>query len=359
MDSLIQLINSKYFIIQNLADGVYAALHRPGANAVANACIIDLGDQTLVFDTTLTPQSGTDLNLAAETLTDHQVTLVVNSHYHIDHTWGNQAFHPECDLIASEGTSRLMARKTPEEYRQLKDDTAEKARSLDQTISNQNLDLQVNNGAVSSQPNLWVSYISGILEALPRLRVRLPNITFDTQLTIHGSRRSVILATYSGGHTSSDTVLYLPEDGILCAGDLVYVDTHPYLSEAELDKAPRVLAELMNFDPQTVVPGHGPVASQSTLKSMLDYLDKLAAITAREFARTESADNLLKTSIPAAYNEWDLAHHFHPNLCAMFQHISREASGLLEKDLHENSNSPEAIPGELYPVPCVVAPDSI
>jgi cyclase len=353
VSSIIQMINSKYFVFQQIADGVFAALHRPGGNAVANSCIIDLGDQTLVFDTTLTPQSGTDLNLAAEALIDRQVTLVVNSHYHIDHTWGNQAFHPESDLISSEGTSRLMARKTLEEYRQLKDETAEKARSIE------HLDLQESIRLNTSQPKLSMSYVAGITEALPRLRPRIPNITFDQQMTIHGSRRSLTLYAFTGGHTRSDTVLYLPEESILCTGDLVYASLHPYLLEAELDKLPLVLNELLALDPEILVPGHGPVDSKGALLSMLDYLGTLESIAARQYTSAGTATNLLKTALPAAYDDWELEHHFHPNLYYMYQHVARKASEHEEGDSQDNSIFLERTQLEPTVIPFAATTDSI
>jgi glyoxylase-like metal-dependent hydrolase (beta-lactamase superfamily II) len=283
---------------------------------------VDLGDQTLIFDTTLTPQAGIDLNLTAEALTNRQVTMVINSHYHIDHTWGNQAFHPDCDLITSEETMRLMARKTPEEYRQLKEEIAEQSRSMEQ------LSLQSYPNHDLTPPKLWMSYAAGIQEALPRLRPRIPNITFDHHMTIHGSRRSAILYSFSGGHTSSDTVLFLPEERILCAGDLVYTNLHPYLSEADLSKLVPILNELSALDPVTLLPGHGPVASKDALRSMLRYLGRLEEIATRLLSKGSISRDLPKIPFPAMCSNWELEEHFHPNLYHMVLHVIKQTGAL-------------------------------
>jgi glyoxylase-like metal-dependent hydrolase (beta-lactamase superfamily II) len=90
---------SPYFHIEQLADGVYAALVREGSGALGNAGIIDLGDETVLFDTMLTPGAAFDLRAAAEQLTRHRIRYVVNSHWHRDHVYGNQVF-TDADIIS-------------------------------------------------------------------------------------------------------------------------------------------------------------------------------------------------------------------------------------------------------------------
>lgn len=98
---------SRHFQLEQLADGVYGAFGHEGAGTMANAGIVDLGGETLVFDTFFTPQAGADLRRAAEELTGRPVSLVVNSHWHADHTFGNQAFAGT--FVAATRTAELMA----------------------------------------------------------------------------------------------------------------------------------------------------------------------------------------------------------------------------------------------------------
>ena len=62
-----ELSTSRHFRLEQLADGVYAAIHSEGGEAIGNAGIVDLGDRTLVYDTFFTPQAAADLRFAAET----------------------------------------------------------------------------------------------------------------------------------------------------------------------------------------------------------------------------------------------------------------------------------------------------
>ena len=55
------LFGSKHFQLQQVAEGVYAAIHIDGGAAIGNAGIVDLGDRTLIYDTFFTPQTAEDL----------------------------------------------------------------------------------------------------------------------------------------------------------------------------------------------------------------------------------------------------------------------------------------------------------
>src|SRR5438270_10832420 len=85
------LPHSKHFRINELAEGVYAAISTNEGSAVGNAGIVDLGDQTLVFDTFMTPMAAQDLRAAAESLTGNSIAYAFNSHWHNDHIPANQA----------------------------------------------------------------------------------------------------------------------------------------------------------------------------------------------------------------------------------------------------------------------------
>jgi cyclase len=52
---------SDHFVLERLADGVYAAIGRGGSPTFSNAGFVDLGNQTLIFDTFELPEAATDL----------------------------------------------------------------------------------------------------------------------------------------------------------------------------------------------------------------------------------------------------------------------------------------------------------
>src|SRR5512139_3020840 len=111
-----QYSRSRHFVLHPLAEGIFAAIAIDGGHAICNAGLIDLGGQILVFDTFLTPQAALDLRQAAMELFGRSPQIVINSHYHNDHIWGNQVFLPEAQFVSSNETRQLIMTEGTEEY---------------------------------------------------------------------------------------------------------------------------------------------------------------------------------------------------------------------------------------------------
>src|ERR1043166_4944197 len=89
------------FQIVKVADGVYAAIAKSGGLASGNAGFVIGNDGVLVFDTFSTPAAIEELIAEIQKLTKAPIKFAVNSHYHLDHTGGNQVLvAPGVPLIA-------------------------------------------------------------------------------------------------------------------------------------------------------------------------------------------------------------------------------------------------------------------
>src|SRR3989442_15194096 len=78
------------FQLIKVADGVYAAIAKPGGLASGNAGFVVGDGGVLGFDTTFTPAAMEELIGEIEEQTQQPIKYAVNSHYHLDHTGGNQ-----------------------------------------------------------------------------------------------------------------------------------------------------------------------------------------------------------------------------------------------------------------------------
>jgi cyclase len=308
---------SRHFKIQQLTGGVYAAIAAGGGAAISNSGIIDLGDSTLVYDTFLTPQAAKDLRRAAMELTGRDPEIIVNSHYHNDHIWGNQVFSPQARLISTTKTRQLIQ---TEGNAELEWALANSAKSLEK-FSRQYADAK--SDRERNEALLWVEYYKGLVEDLPGLTVRLPDLTFDKSMTIHGRSRTLDLIPYEGAHTANDTVLYLREDRITFMADLLFVDCHPYLGECDAFKLLEALKDIEGTETSIFVPGHGPVGDRDDLKLMMEYitmcLERSKTLVLQGIA---SEEQIGKEELPEKYAAWDLSRFFHANLQAMCRQFS-------------------------------------
>lgn len=117
-----------------------------------------------------------------------------------------------------------------------------------------------------------INYYEGLVETLPLLKVRLPNLTFDDRLSIYGSERTAHLIALKEGHSPSESILYLPAEGIIFMGDLLFIDFHPYLADGDPINLLSILKELEEYDVQSFIPGHGRIGSKKDILQEREYI---------------------------------------------------------------------------------------
>ena len=264
---LTRLPESKHFQIERLVDGVYVAVSSEQGYAICNAGIVDIGDKTIVFDTFISPEAAKDLLEAAEQLTSHKVTRVVNSHYHEDHIRGNQVFSPDVDIISTVWTREAIAQNEPKEISWEKENVPQRI-----------IEAQSRLGVEKDPKRLrelafLIVYYRAMSESHPKLKTRLPNIVFEHKLVIYGTQRTVELLPFAG-HTASDVILYLPEEKIAFMSDLLFINIHPYLPSGFPADWKQSLSKIEALGIQTAVPGHGPVGRSADLSLMLNTFSR-------------------------------------------------------------------------------------
>ncbi len=316
-DSSNVLPTSPYFQLEQLAEGVWAAIVARGTGAWGNAGIVALGERTLVFDTFLTPAAARDLRSAAESLTGQPVRYVVNSHYHMDHMHGNGVFD-DATIITTEKTRERIAVRGAEilaRMRERPDDLA----SLDSEIAS----------AATSELADDLRVLQGdyraLYAALPELTLRLPDITFEQRLTLHGTERTIEALSFGGGHTSSDAFLFLPAERIAFLGDLLGVRMHPSFGQADLEQWDEILERIEALDIQTVVPGHGPVGALDDVATLRQYLFDIETLVDEAIVRGETAEQIAALPPPAAYAAWGARTIYTDNLRHLYGLLARSA----------------------------------
>jgi cyclase len=320
----IDLNQSPHFWLEQLSDGVYAAIHREAGWAISNAGIIDLGDHTLVFDTFMTPAAARDLRQAAENLTGRPAHAVINSHYHNDHIWGNQVFSADVDIISTTRTRELITKEGPLEVQGFKDTAQQTLNALDAQLKKENDELS------RTHLRTGINYFQAAIATLPELQIRLPNLTFRENMTFLGSKRSANLIAYDGGHCGSDAILYLPEDNIVFMADLLFIGGHPYLADGDPDKIQHILGEIRKLEAKIFVPGHGPVGQALHLDWMDEYINNLNSLVRKAMSKGATEEEIGKITIPEDYKDLIMPNFFPANLKFLHQRQISSRAGLVE-----------------------------
>ncbi len=296
------LPTSDHFQLEPVAKGVYAALSIKGGGASSNAGIVDLGDRTLIFDTFETPRAAADLASAAEELTGHPVTYVVNSHAHADHWLGNQVFAPHVSIVATHATREQMG-EVAQNMQKLAQDPSELQEYIQQDQARLAAsDDERERATLEHSIARWYHVLAG----LPTLKPRLPNHTFAGKLTFYGSERKAELLATGHGHTPGDCLLVLPEEKVAFTGDLAFFGRQPFMAHCDPEGWVAQLEALERSTIETFVPGHGPLGDKGDIALQKRYLVTLQAWVARAVEAGQAVEDLLQQPLPAPFDAWSL-----------------------------------------------------
>lgn len=190
-------------------------LLRTASNMGNSSVVAVLGDEeTLLVDDGFGPLAGR-LAALVDSLGGGPVRTIVNTHYHWDHTEGNEHFGAGATIIAHDHVREALA----------------------------------------SRP---MPATGELMAAAGR-----PDVTTTETLTLHaGGRTARVIAMPRGGHTGGDCVVHFPEDGVLVVGDYWFADRWPIIDLDDGGSVDGYLANLrgilaLGSDDTIVVPGHG------------------------------------------------------------------------------------------------------
>jgi len=184
----------------------------------------------------LTPR----IQAAIAAITTKPVKFVLNTHWHSDHTGGNENFGKAGAIIVAH-------------------DNVRKRMSTEQ----------------------FIEFLR--MNTKPEPKVALPSITFSTDMSFHINGEEVRAFHVPRAHTDGDTIVHFTKSDVIHMGDCYFNGMYPFIDTSSggtidgvVAAADRVLA--MAGEGTRIIPGHGPLASKADLKG---YRDMLATMSQR------------------------------------------------------------------------------
>jgi cyclase len=286
---------------EKVSEGVYYATASGTMNVGANSPILVNDDEALVVDSEITPAAARALVADLKVITSKPVRYVVDSHYHYDHAFGNQIFGPDVQVIGHDNTRRRMLTNVMEQYTYLSSVQPVPARveALKQRIA-QEADPQ-QKAALERQVANSLAY----LEQVKEIKVTPPSLTFNATMTLHRGRREIQILYLGRGHTDTDVIVYLPNERIVCTGDLME-SVISYAGDAYVEEWIATLDKLRALDFDTVMPGHGVVFKGKTkIEAFQKYLgDVITQVTALRRQGLSADEAAQKVDVTAYRNEF-------------------------------------------------------
>ncbi|HET9681449.1 MAG TPA: MBL fold metallo-hydrolase [Candidatus Limnocylindrales bacterium] len=189
-------------------------------------------DEAMVIDTRSTGRQAQEVLDDLRALTPNPVTVVVNTHWHFDHSFGNHTLRPATIWGHEQCRPRLEQQGEA-----------------------------VRREVAAELPELAEDIATVVIDP--------PDHSFAETARIHVGARPIWLRHLGRGHTDTDIVIEVPDAGVLFAGDLVEAGAVPSFGDAYPLDWPETAARLLELVRGPVVPGHGAVGDRGFVEDQL------------------------------------------------------------------------------------------
>ncbi len=236
----------------------------------SNAVVLTTGEGVLVIDTRQHPRDGQDLLDRIRKITDKPVKWVITSHFHGDHHYGNSVFKAAgATIVAQQDTARIMAKVQDKEF--------------------------------ARRANFFKSRGYDPAE----VKLTLPDVTFDSELTIMLGGREVRLAYLGPGQQAGDTFVFFPHARTVFTTGMFGPHSMPNMAfTPSVDGWLALLDKLAAMDVDRILPAHGDVANARDVRELhAMILDEYTTVKGA-IAKGVSLDDALATLTFPQYKDW-------------------------------------------------------
>ncbi len=252
--------SSVEIVPEKITDNVYVLFGSGG-----NIGLFMGDDGTLIIDDQYAPLSE-KIKTAINGLTDNPVKYVVNTHWHGDHTGGNEAFGSDGATIVAHSNVRKRL------------STEQVMKAFNRTVP-------------PSPEGAW------------------PVITFEKDVTLHLNDDDLMIFHVHNAHTDGDAFVYFKNNNVLHMGDCFFKGRFPFIdlgSGGSIDGAIKaVSAGLMIVDEETVIiPGHGSLATKKDLEDYSQMLNTIKDRVEKAMADGMTIDEIKAAGLDEGYEEW-------------------------------------------------------
>ena len=241
-----------------LSDTVYMLMGRGG-----NVGISTGEDGLYIIDDQVKPVTK-ELLQAIRKISDKPIRFVINTHYHADHTGGNETIGGAgAVVIAHDNIHKRMTTK---------------------------------------QVSIFMNNTTP-----PYAKAALPVVTFNDRMSLHLNGETATAYYVANGHTDGDSIIHFPKSNVIHMGDMFFNGMYPYV---DLDAGGSIegmvvaadLALSMADESTRIIPGHGQLAMTEDLKIYRDFLIKASTNVQ---ALIDQDMNLQQIIAAKPTDEWD------------------------------------------------------
>jgi len=202
-------------------------------------------------------------------ITDKPVRFVINTHYHGDHTGGNEPF-------ANTGST---------------------------VIAQDNVRKRLETGGTAGNGG------SLKMEVKPASKATLPIITFEHDVTVHLNGEDIRALHFPAGHTDGDAVIFFPKNNVVHMGDDFVRYGFPFIDVASGGSVPGMIAAMEKVSAELpadvrVIPGHGGLSNLDDVRAYVKMLRETSAVVQKAIDEHKTVEQMKQEKILEPWKKW-------------------------------------------------------
>lgn len=288
-----------------LAPGIYAYT----AEGDPNSGVIITEEGITIIEAQATPKLAKALIGEIRKISDKPIKNVILTHYHAVRTLGASAYQAD-NIISSVATRKLI------DERGLKDWESEFQRF----------------------PRLFEGH-----EDIPGLT--FPNLCMEQTMEFRSNHMNFECIQIGKGHTEGDSIVWLPDQGVLFAGDLVEDKATPYCGDAYFKDWPETLKKLTGLEAEILIPGRGKaIIGKNEVRRVIEQtasfvrtVYELCAEALQKDMTMSIAFKSIMEKLQPQYGDWVIFEHCMPfNVVRAWEEVRGQERPLIwtaEKDV--------------------------
>jgi cyclase len=275
--------------MQQVSDNCFAVLNEKNRVCDASSGLINRGGG-VVIDTQSDLAHARQMIEMFSTVWPAMPQRVVNTHEDADHVWGNQLF---------KGAEIIAHRSVPERMKQVAEpkDTQKLLHGVGRVLTRL-LVKAIHPGLAAAGQQLLEDYDFDGIELL------LPTTVFDARYELNLDGTEVHLMYVGPCHQVGDTIVHVPEERVVFAGDVLFRHCTPMGWTGSYEKWFQCLDLIIALDPEAIVPGHGPICGIEGAMEMKAYLQYVRDESKKCFDAGISSLDAAKKIDFGPYGEW-------------------------------------------------------
>lgn len=244
---------------QKLTDRVYVLFGAGGNIGVSVG-----EDGVFIIDDQFAPLTDR-IKAAIAELSDQPIRFAINTHFHGDHTGGNENLGKEGTVI----------------------------------VAHDNVRVRMSEGSFNSLRNT---------RSDPKPKASLPVVTFNDRASLHLNGDNARMHHVRRAHTDGDSLIHFEKDNVLHMGDTFFVGRFPFIDVGSGGTIDGVIGSTKTAiaiadDNTQVIPGHGPVTNREGLRAYLKMLEDSRDRVAKLKADGKTLDEIRAAKPLADYEE--------------------------------------------------------